>query len=58
MYTKSKSSFFRQLHTVFSLFYVACFLFLVLARPATDYSANTHYYIFSVRNCESFWTWY
>ncbi len=45
-----RSSSFRQLHAVFSLLRFTHFLFLVLARPATDHSAHTHYYLFSVYN--------
>ena len=40
-----------NLHAItyrFPLLYFARFPFLVLARPATDHSAHTHYYPFSV----------
>lgn len=40
----SRSSFFEQLYTAFSLFCFDCFSLLVLARPATDYIAYIHYH--------------
>ncbi len=53
-FSASRSSSFRQVLNVFPPLRFARFPLLVLARPATDHSAHTHYYHFSTPSTNSY----